>query len=669
MRTGIVILTVCCCLSAASAQWSKPMTILPTDRPVPAGVQTAPRQPAPGKPLRLTIGAVDTIGGTTHDWFTSGPILRMMADSRRSGFHAVWMYSAETTGMSFSDRCMRYNFYDDGDGGWNWHDQDYMWSGVNVFPIRTGYGSVDSDTDGAAVASAHYGSSYVKPILARDAAPGCGIFDYSDTADAEVCQWPAMAVGPDGTIHILAMTTSYEMKYGRYADGAWSDWRSDFPNPGFPTQNLAVSKTSNRVCATWVDEQSSGQDPGYVRESPDGGETWYDPEPLDFPPAFSADTQPSFFYTSLFPFYDADDRLNIVADVHPVVSDTIWVVPAEIWHYCPDNTPQWHRIQRAGCDPNNLQGSVGYNAMYACRPSIGEDDYGNLFVAWEQFDSANVEPTTNRLRADIWASGSKDGGLTWSIPTKLTTPGTASCRFPSICDRLWPGDSLAVRYEVDLCAGFFTLGEGAGTRNPVVVQKVARNTVVPCGDYLTRLQTPNGGELLTSGDTVAVKWAVTPRTFDHGVLLLSTDGGNTFPTTIKDSILPTDTLLRWGPVPQLSCSLCRVKFEVKDSLGGTLVSDASYRNFTIDTVFVGVSENRAGPGPDVRCAQTVIGSVLCLPLASGVGRQASSVLLDVSGRKVMDLRPGANDVSGLAPGVYFIREAQARAVRKVVLTR
>jgi hypothetical protein len=29
-------------------------------------------------------------------------------------------------------------------------------------------------------------------------------------------------------------------------------------------------------------------------------------------------------------------------------------------------------------------------------------------------------------------------------------------------------------------------------------------------------------------------------------------------------------------------------------------------------------------------------------------------LLDVCGRKVMNLRPGANDISRVAPGVYFM---------------
>jgi hypothetical protein len=56
-----------------------------------------------------------------------------------------------------------------------------------------------------------------------------------------------------------------------------------------------------------------------------------------------------------------------------------------------------------------------------------------------------------------------------------------------------------------------------------------------------------------------------------------------------------------------------------------------------------------------------------------------SSLLSTDGRKVLALRPGANDVRGLAPGIYFILEAQAQAhaqaagrepsaVTKVVLT-
>jgi len=54
---------------------------------------------------------------------------------------------------------------------------------------------------------------------------------------------------------------------------------------------------------------------------------------------------------------------------------------------------------------------------------------------------------------------------------------------------------------------------------------------------------------------------------------------------------------------------------------------------------------------------------------------AKPALLNIIGRKVLDLKPGPNDVSRLAPGVYFVLEAhaqaqaQAQAARKAVIQR
>jgi hypothetical protein len=166
---------------------------------------------------------------------------------------------------------------------------------------------------------------------------------------------------------------------------------------------------------------------------------------------------------------------------------------------------------------------------------------------------------------------------------------------------------------------------------------------------------------------------VIPKTFDHGVVSLSTDGGSTFPTVIEDSIPPTDTIVLWNSIPQVCCSLCRVKFEAKDSLGATVFSDASYRNFTIDSVSGGVPGNRLEPRTEATPEPTVILGVLFLSEASSHKPQAAS-LLDISGQKVQDLHPGANDVRALAPGVYFVREEpqassrKPQPVRKVVVT-
>ncbi len=70
---------------------------------------------------------------------------------------------------------------------------------------------------------------------------------------------------------------------------------------------------------------------------------------------------------------------------------------------------------------------------------------------------------------------------------------------------------------------------------------------------------------------------------------------------------------------------------------------------------------------------SVVRGVLNLEVGSRQNTAYRAELLDVSGRKVLDLHPGANDVRALAPGVYFVRQAssvrrQASSVTKVVLT-
>jgi len=87
---------------------------------------------------------------------------------------------------------------------------------------------------------------------------------------------------------------------------------------------------------------------------------------------------------------------------------------------------------------------------------------------------------------------------------------------------------------------------------------------------------------------------------------------------------------------------------------------------------LGVQESPVSPSPLRVSGPTVLRGVLMI---GDRGRKTAdrTELLDISGRKVLDLKPGANDVRGLAPGVYFVREAQAQAqaqaIHKVVVTR
>ena len=94
----------------------------------------------------------------------------------------------------------------------------------------------------------------------------------------------------------------------------------------------------------------------------------------------------------------------------------------------------------------------------------------------------------------------------------------------------------------------------------------------------------------------------------------------------------------------------------------------------LETLPTGIAEPRQGIGGQARSGTSVVRGVLFLP-ANGEGRMAKGDLLSVSGRRVLDLKPGANDVRALAPAVYFVREGGVSSeqggagIRKVVVTR
>lgn len=423
----------------------------------------------------FVLGRIEVVGGTCYDW-VNGPCATWCINDPTNGIHVTWLWS-NTSGLT--DRNMRYNFYDWSTHSWNWIDNNnYMNSGINVFShtMTSVAGGADLDrTTGNFVIAGNYGTSgSILPKLARDLVPGGGLFEYTEGPLG--WRWPFIALSQNQAIHVACVdvTTTDSLYYTRCQP--WGTWTTPInicrpqPAPMFPNHNIAASKVSNKVCIVWEYSEDVGQERAFYRISNDGGINWQSIQQLPFPP--SVGFAPSFGVSSLFVMYDVSDNLHIVASV----SDTNRTVPAEIWHWCPTNNPQWSLIHRF--DPDTLTAPVGYNAIFATRPSIiQEPTTGYFYVAWEQFDSLNFEPSTNRARADIHIAQSNNNGQTWNAKARITDPNTTSKRFPVVGGvQVTPSptvkDTLLVFYMIDSIAGAFLQNEHRFCVNPMVVHRV-----------------------------------------------------------------------------------------------------------------------------------------------------------------------------------------------------
>ncbi len=80
----------------------------------------------------------------------------------------------------------------------------------------------------------------------------------------------------------------------------------------------------------------------------------------------------------------------------------------------------------------------------------------------------------------------------------------------------------------------------------------------------------------------------------------------------------------------------------------------------------GIQEMSSAEIPTPNAGPTIVRGALRMGVDSRQNREYRAELLNVSGRKVLDLHHGTNDVSGLAPGIYFVR--QPSRIAKVILT-
>jgi len=128
----------------------------------------------------------------------------------------------------------------------------------------------------------------------------------------------------------------------------------------------------------------------------------------------------------------------------------------------------------------------------------------------------------------------------------------------------------------------------------------------------------------------------------------------------------SDTLKVGKPLPEIVFSPGAAPYPVP----GLLFTRYDHAGTWFNATWFGTGAAEPGQpaSRDLAPGATIVHGVLNLASAPGVARPAPSVLLDISGRAVALLAPGANDVSRFAPGVYFVRQTTitGTGTRKVI---
>ena len=186
---------------------------------------------------------------------------------------------------------------------------------------------------------------------------------------------------------------------------------------------------------------------------------------------------------------------------------------------------------------------------------------------------------------------------------------------------------------------------------------------------------PRGGEKFANGSVQFIDWWSEAPAPDSTRLRLELSAtGRSGPWQQVADSLPNAGRYQWLIPDSIKSGDCFIRYTVFGP--GTSVEALTPHAFAIGDTMPGVAESHKMQPSSCNLGASMVRGVLVLGAAGSRQQTADRAeLLDVSGRQVMNLRPGANDVRALAPGVYFVREGGVSreqggaGIRKVVATR
>jgi len=182
---------------------------------------------------------------------------------------------------------------------------------------------------------------------------------------------------------------------------------------------------------------------------------------------------------------------------------------------------------------------------------------------------------------------------------------------------------------------------------------------------------PRGGEKFANGSVQFIDWwSAAPAGESSAVTLKLSTTGPSGPWQEIASGIPNAGRFQWTMPESVKSPDCYIRYTVTlYATARETVPAVTPRAFTIGDTAPGVVDGHKPQVSSSKLGATVIRGVLMLgEVGSRQNTGYRGDLLDINGRKVLDLHPGANDVSRLSPGVYFVR-TEPLAITKIVLTK
>ncbi len=194
------------------------------------------------------VGIVDTVGWTTYD-FPPFHARRTIVNDFRFGTHITWLADFPPY------RDVRYNFFNCNTGRWLGE--------AGVFLVRTGLPSLHIIPTGEAVVGAHGtdGNSPLRPMVAKDVAPGSGLFpEVSEGPEGFTC--PLITVTQNGWIHfaIIDYPDGEDIYYTKIRQ--WPNWEEPIllAEGVGPFHNITSSLVANNLFDSIMDYRFTARD-------------------------------------------------------------------------------------------------------------------------------------------------------------------------------------------------------------------------------------------------------------------------------------------------------------------------------------------------------------------------------------------------------------------------